>query len=159
MHLKMAWERSQNVSKWASKWAPKMAPKRSPKWDPFWTLKKHQKHWFFIDFYSFWEKSAAPEIDLESTCHPHAPSLASHATSLVHISSLTTDAGAFRHPPRLKPSCYLAGLSRLVRLIMYLWRTTTEAGAFRHPPHLRPTWNPEPRTESARATRREQILF
>ena len=39
-----------------------------------------------------------------------------------------------------KPSQNVAVLSRLVRLIIYLWRTTTEAGAFRHPPRLR--WTP-----------------
>ena len=37
----------------------------------------------------------------------------------------------------LRWSQNVAVLSRLVRLIMYLWRTTTEAGAFRHPPRLK----------------------
>ena len=39
----------------------------------------------------------------------------------------------------LKRSQNMAVLSRLVRLIIYLWRTTTEAGAFRHPPRLKPS--------------------
>ena len=60
------------MPKWHQK-GPKMSPNELPnelpkwlrkgaqKWDPFWTSKKHQKHLFFIDFYSICEKSWAKD--------------------------------------------------------------------------------------------------